>query len=137
MRGSLLGLVLAMSGPQLVLAGTEKQENHQYTKQFDVCMNKSGGVTSHMRECILEETDRQDALLQSTLNRIEAKSPPLQRSKIRKSHEARIKLSEKKCRKNYDRDVDVNGEGSLYLVEYNSCMLQTKIDSIAKLKERK
>lgn len=87
--------------------------------QYASCMDKSGGVTMNMIDCIVAETSRQDA----RLNRVYKKAmgtleSPERKKQLQTAQRAWIKFRDANCDFYYDPDG-----GSMARVSANQCML--------------
>ena len=106
----------------LVLACTALTASAQdaaLSPQFTSCMDKSGGITIGMIECIGAETSRQDA----RLNRVYKKAmgeleSPERKKQLQTAQRAWIKFRDANCAYYYDPDG-----GSMARVSANQCML--------------
>ena len=58
------------------------------TKQFSICMDKSGGVTSDMLDCIGAETKRQDARLNKAYKDVMASLTPARKKQLQEAQRA-------------------------------------------------
>jgi uncharacterized protein YecT (DUF1311 family) len=106
-----LGALVSMSAPCFA------QENG-LTKQYSDCMEKSGGVTVDMLDCIGEEYRRQDARLNAFYKAASAKLAPARRKPLLDAQRAWIQYRDLNCKFYADPDG-----GTLATVEANACML--------------
>ena len=98
---------------------TASAQDAALSPQFASCMDKSGGITIGMIECIGAETSRQDA----RLNRVYKKAmgeleSPERKKQLQTAQRAWIKFRDANCAYYYDPDG-----GSMARVSANQCML--------------
>nr|WP_041377816.1 lysozyme inhibitor LprI family protein [Polaromonas naphthalenivorans] len=98
------------------------------SKQHAACMDKSGGVTMGMIECITAENHRQDALLNKAYKALMAELPPPRKTQLQEAQRAWIKYRDANCAF-YD---DPDG-GTLARVNANSCMMAATADRAREL----
>jgi len=90
------------------------------SNQFSVCMDKSGGVTLYMLDCIGEETNRQDARLNKAYKEIMAQLSPARKKELRKAQRAWIKFRDANC--NFYADPD---GGTSATLNSNDCFMSS------------
>ena len=88
------------------------------SKQFNACMEKSGGVTQSMVECIGAETQRQDARLNKVYKALAANLSPERKKQLQEAQRAWIKFRDANCGFYYDPDG-----GSMARVSANDCVM--------------
>ncbi len=88
------------------------------SKQFNTCMDKSGGVTQSMVECIGAETQRQDARLNKVYKALAANLSPERKKQLQEAQRAWIKFRDANCGFYYDPDG-----GSMARVSANDCVM--------------
>ena len=88
------------------------------SKQHTACMDKTGGTTAGMIECITAETKRQDLRLNKAYKAVMADLSPERKKQLQESQRAWIKFRDANCGF-YD---DPDG-GSLARVSANDCMV--------------
>jgi uncharacterized protein YecT (DUF1311 family) len=98
------------------------------SKQYAACMDKSGGVTMGMIECITVENQRQDARLNKAYKTLMAELPPPRKAQLQDAQRAWIKYRDANC--NFYDDPD---GGTLARVNANSCMLTATADRAREL----
>jgi uncharacterized protein YecT (DUF1311 family) len=86
-----------------VTAGANAQANEcndgdlKFSKEYESCMDKSGGVTVDMRACIHKELERQDARLNRVYQRYSASVAPNVLKSLREAQRAWIQYRNKDC----------------------------------------
>lgn len=110
----LLSALVVASLPQAASAVEAGQ-----SKQFSTCMDKSGGVTLNMIECIVAENKTQDARLNKAYKALSAALPPARKSQLQEAQRAWIKFRDANC-SFYD---DPDG-GSIARVSANDCVMR-------------
>jgi uncharacterized protein YecT (DUF1311 family) len=89
------------------------------SKQFSNCMDKSGGVTLTMIECIVSENKLQDARLNKAYKGLLADLTPTRKSQLLEAQRAWIKFRDTNC-SFYD---DPEG-GSMARVSAHDCVMR-------------
>ena len=89
------------------------------SKQFSTCMDKSGGVTSSMIECIVTENKLQDARLNKAYKALGAELPPARKTQLLEAQRAWIKFRDANC--SFYNDPD---GGSMARVGANDCLMR-------------
>ena len=102
------------------------------SKQYATCMDKAGGTTFGMIECISTEGQRQDAQLNKAYKALMAELPPPRRAQLLEAQRAWIKYRDANCAFYYDPDG-----GTLARVNANSCMLTATADRAHELESFK
>ena len=108
--------VLAIAGVPHIVSAHETG----LRKQYAACMDKSGGVTMDMIECITAENQRQDARLNKAYKTLMAELSPERRKQLLEAQRAWIKYRDANC--SFYNDPD---GGTLARVNANDCMLTT------------
>lgn len=88
------------------------------SKQHAACMDKSGGTTMGMIECITTETQRQDARLNKAYKAVMADLSPARKKQLLEAQRAWLKFRDANCSFYDDRDG-----GTLARVNANDCMM--------------
>jgi len=88
------------------------------TKQFSICMDKSGGVTSDMLDCIGAETKRQDARLNKAYKDVMASLTPARKKQLQEAQRAWIKYRDANCTFYADPDG-----GTMATVSSHDCFM--------------
>ena len=88
------------------------------TKQYSVCMDKSGGVTSNMIDCIVDETNRQDVRLNKVYKAFMAELSAERRKQLQTAQRAWITYRDANCNFYFDPDG-----GTIARVNSNSCFM--------------
>lgn len=101
-------------------------------KQYAACMDKSGGRTMDMIECITAETQRQDARLNSAYKTVMAELASGRKKQLLEAQRAWIKFRDTNC-SFYD---DPDG-GTLARVNANGCMLTATAERARELESFK
>ena len=128
MRGFKLGLalVVALGAAPLASAQSQREIGRRYSQAYKACM-KDKVKTPEIRQCIWDEQNRQDVILNTTYRRLVSKLPPGGRSKLKSEQSAWIKYSKTKCENEYNKNADKYGEGTMYLIIFDYCNLDEKI----------
>jgi uncharacterized protein YecT (DUF1311 family) len=106
-------LAIVVSSPQGVQA-----QGAYFSKQFTECMNKSGGITSAMVECISAETQRQDQYLNKSYKALMATLSSARKEQLQEAQRAWIKFRDSNC----SFYLDPNG-GSMSRVSAGECVM--------------
>lgn len=88
------------------------------SKQFDACMDKSGGVTQGMVECMVAETKRHDARLNKAYKALMGSLNPERQKQLQEAQRAWLKFRDSNCAFYYDPDG-----GTLARVQANDCVM--------------
>jgi uncharacterized protein YecT (DUF1311 family) len=96
--------------------------------EFDKCVDKSGGVTTAMRDCAFAEEARQDRDLNAFYKQAMARRDAAGRQQLRTQERAWLKQTKKKC------DELLKGEGTVALLNFDDCWLETYDKRVAELK---
>ena len=108
----LLGLVLLISN-QLTWA-----DEVEFSKQYNNCMDNSGGVTVEMLDCIGAETKRQDIRLNNAYKNVIGLIPPQRQKQLQETQRSWIKYRDLNC----DFYADPNS-GTSATLNSSSCFL--------------
>ena len=87
----LLGLALVILN-QLTWA-----DEVEFSKQYNNCMDNSGGVTVEMLDCIAAETKRQDLRLNNAYKNVIGLLPPQRQKQLQETQRAWIKYRDLNC----------------------------------------
>jgi len=93
-------------------------QDNNLSKKFDACMDKSGGVTIDMIDCISAEIERQDVRLNKAYKTLMANQTPERKKQLQEAQRAWIKFRDLNC--NFYHDPD---GGSIARVNANSCLM--------------
>lgn len=115
MRTTTICFVLAIAAT-LPLMSTAQEAS--LSKQFDACMDKSGGVTQSMVECMVAETKRHDARLNKAYKALMGSLTPERQKQLQEAQRAWLKFRDTNCAFYYDPDG-----GTLARVEANDCVM--------------
>ena len=115
MKTALLQVALALAAAMPLVSHAQ---DSNLTKQFVACMDKSGGVTMDMIECIGAETQRQDARLNKAYKVLTGSVTPERKKQLQEAQRTWIKFRDANCGFYYDPDG-----GSLARVSANNCMM--------------
>ena len=96
-------------------------------KEYLACMDKAGGVTSDMLNCIGAEMKVQDAQLNENYKNLVTKISKTRKNELQEAQRAWIKFRELNC--NFYGD-----DGSIAQVAINSCFLDATMDRAKELK---
>ncbi len=102
------------------------------SKQYQVCMDKSGGVTAGMIDCIGAELQRQDAKLNTAYKSLMSSVSAARQTQLRDAQRAWIKYRDANCAFYFDPDG-----GTLARVQANDCMLTSTAARAAELERLK
>lgn len=112
-KSLLLSLVL------ICIAQFASADEIEYSSKFSDCMDKSGGVTIDMLDCINDELERQDARLNKVYKEVMALLSPERQKALREAQRAWIKYRDTNCNFYYDPEG-----GSLARIKGNACFLE-------------
>lgn len=113
LRLSPLALTLSLTLP----FATQAQDNN-LSKPFTTCMDKSGGVTQAMVECIAAETQWQDARLNKAYKTLMAHLTAERKKQLQAAQRAWLTFRDTNCGFYFDPDG-----GSLARVSANDCVM--------------
>ena len=88
------------------------------TKQFSVCMDKSNGVTSNMIDCLVAESNRQDARVNKTYKELMDQVSPQRKKQLEIAQGAWITFRDENCKFYYDPEG-----GTIATVNANDCFM--------------
>ena len=89
-----------------------------YSARYSTCMDRSGGVTYEMLDCINAEMKSQDAALNANYKVLTSQLTPSRRKQLLEAQRAWIRFRDSNCQFYADPDG-----GSLATIEANSCVL--------------
>lgn len=115
MKNSLLHITLAIAACSPL--GVQAQGS-DLSKQFSTCMDKAGGVTQDMVECIGAETQRQDLRLNKSYKALMAALSPERKKQLQEAQRAWIKFRDSNCSFYYDPDG-----GTMARINANDCVM--------------
>nr|WP_181375948.1 lysozyme inhibitor LprI family protein [Polaromonas sp. H8N]AWD72302.1 hypothetical protein pH8NP2_p028 [Polaromonas sp. H8N] len=115
-----MNILKRLSAALAIAAASHAAGAHEtgLSKQHAACMDKSGGTTMGMIECITAETQRQDARLNKAYKAVMAELSPERKKQLLEAQRAWIKFRDANCAF-YD---DPDG-GTLARVNANACMM--------------
>lgn len=99
------------------------------SREYAVCMEKSGGITADMLECLSAETKIQDAALNATYKRLMGKLEPEGQATVRQAQRAWIKERDEQC----DAAAAEYENGSMGPVAHASCYLMKEVERTIQL----
>lgn len=117
-----LGLVLLISN-QLTWA-----DEVEFSKQYDNCMENSGGVAVNMLDSITTETKRQDIRLNNAYKNVIGLIPPHRKQQLQETQRAWIKYRDLNC----DFYADPNS-GTSATLNSSSCFLDSTASRVKEL----
>jgi len=79
------------------VANIASADENGLTNRFSECMDKSGGVTLNMNECINEEFKIQDARLNKAYKEIISELSPARKKQLQEAQRAWIKYRDANC----------------------------------------
>ena len=118
----LLGLALVILN-QLTWA-----DEVEFSKQYNNCMDNSGGVTVEMLDCIGAETKRQDIRLNNAYKNVIGLIPPQRQKQLQETQRSWIKYRDLNC----DFYADPNS-GTSATLNSSSCFLDTTASRVKEL----
>lgn len=113
-KSFLLGLMIC-GVSQIVSA-----DDAELTRQFSFCMDKFGGVTVEMLDCIAAETQRQDLRLNKAYKDVMAELTPQRKKQLQEAQRAWLKYRDANC----DFYADPDG-GTMAAVSSSDCFMST------------
>jgi uncharacterized protein YecT (DUF1311 family) len=102
--------------------------DREFSKEFDTCMDKAGGVTPAMIDCISAELKRQDALLNENYRKLMASLSTKRKKTLQEAQRAWLKFRDTNCDFYYDPDG-----GTAARVDANECVLNATTDRAKEL----
>jgi uncharacterized protein YecT (DUF1311 family) len=121
-RTTLLGFSMLIFSPVLY-AG-----DNDLSWQYSNCMDRSGGVTVNMLDCIAAETDRQDTRLNNAYKRTMASLNATRKKQLQEVQRIWIRYRDANC----DFYADPNG-GTIATVNSNSCYMEATAERATEL----
>ena len=97
---------------------TATADDNGLSKQFSACMDKSGGVTADVLDCIGAETKRQDSRLNKVYKEVMAQLSPARNKELQAAQRAWIKFRDANC--NFYADPE---GGTMATVSSNDCFM--------------
>ena len=97
---------------------TATADDNGLSKQFSACMDKSGGVTADVLDCIGAETKRQDARRNKVQKEWMAQLSPARNKELQAAQRAWIKFRDANC--NFYADPE---GGTMATVSSNDCFM--------------
>jgi uncharacterized protein YecT (DUF1311 family) len=98
------------------------------SKQFSTCMDKSGGVTSTMIECMVTENKLQDSRLNKAYKALGTDLPPARKTQLLEAQRTWIKFRDANC--SFYNDPD---GGSSARVRANDCLMRATTERAREL----
>lgn len=126
-----LGVMLLGATP--LAAQSQSQIEKRYTRDYDQCMDASGGVTVEMMNCSGAEIDRQDARLNQAYVMVMHALTPSGKDVLRQSERLWIRQRDTRCA----HDASEDGDGTAGGLAYSSCILDETIKRIVFLEHYK
>jgi uncharacterized protein YecT (DUF1311 family) len=111
-KSFMLGLLL------FSLSHTASADDAHLTRHYSSCMDKAGGITANMLDCMGAETKRQDARLNQAYKDVMARLSPERKKQLQEAQRAWIKYRNANCRFYADPDG-----GSIAMVNSNDCFM--------------
>lgn len=130
MKTTTLSLAWALAAVTLPLAAQAQEA--RLTQQFSVCMDKSGGVTQSMVECIDAEIKRQDARLNKAYKALVADLNPERKKQLLEAQRAWLKFRDTNCNFYYDPEG-----GTIARVQAVDCMMTMTANRATELENLK
>jgi uncharacterized protein YecT (DUF1311 family) len=122
-NATVLGLALFLS-TEFVTA-----DDREMTQEYLTCLDKAGGVTVEMINCILAETKRQDGRLNDNYKKLISKLSTERKKELLEVQRAWIKFRDTNCRFYNDPAA-----GTSARVSANECVLNATADRAKELK---
>lgn len=88
------------------------------SKQFSACMERSGGATANMLDCIAAEAKLQDARLNTSYKEVIAQLSPARKKQLQDAQRAWLKYRDANC--NFYADPE---GGTMAAVSSNDCVM--------------
>lgn len=104
------------------------KEELEYSRQYELCMDRSGGATMPMVDCTWEENKRQDRKLNELYKKLMVSLPPEKQKELKQVQLAWIKYKDLNCDFYYDRY-----SGSSTHINASSCYLETTASRVKDL----
>ena len=103
-----------------------------FSKRYDICADKSEGVTVKLRECLGDEFERQDQELNRIYKALTPKLSPKNRQILLKSERAWIAYRDTTC------EFESSGEegGTFWYLIHGECRVRQTLYRIEDLKKR-
>lgn len=98
------------------------------TPQLSACLDKAGGVTSEVLDCIGAETKRQDARLNRAYRALMAQLPAGRQKPLQEAQRAWLRFRDANCQFVADPDG-----GTMAVVEANDCFMSSTAARAAEL----
>lgn len=117
-KGTLLAALSGMLLPLVTCQGAT------LTKEFNRCMDKSGGVTIEMHDCLDAEHGRQDRRLNMDYQALMAGMAPPEKIRLRQSERQWLTHRKSKCA----HAGDAHAGGTLQGIEIHSCFVNETAD---------
>lgn len=124
-----LGLFLSLALTAASAAQAQDGKGSTGRPSYGACLDKSGGVTAAMQDCMHEEYAYQDKRLNRAYQILLKRLPPAEREKLRNEERRWIAQRDEKC------VVDPEG-GTAQLVEAGDCRLVETIKRADELEAR-
>jgi uncharacterized protein YecT (DUF1311 family) len=102
--------------------------DREFSGEFGACMDKAGGVTPAMIDCISAELKRQDALLNENYRKLMASLSTKRKKPLQEAQRAWLKFRDTNCGFYYDPDG-----GTAARVDANECVLNATADRAKEL----
>jgi uncharacterized protein YecT (DUF1311 family) len=102
--------------------------DREFSKEFDACMDKAGGVTPAMIDCMSAELKRQDGLLNENYRKLMASLSAKRKQVLQEAQRAWLKFRDTNCDFYYDPDG-----GTAARVDANECLLNATTDRAKEL----
>jgi uncharacterized protein YecT (DUF1311 family) len=114
MLKKIIFLLLSIVGASQIAQANESN----LSKQFNGCMDKAGGVTTSMVECIVAETKLQDARLNKAYKNLTNTLDTTRKKELQDTQRLWIKYRDANCKFYYDPDG-----GSIVRVSSAGCFM--------------
>jgi uncharacterized protein YecT (DUF1311 family) len=116
----------------LLLGPAAFAEEDHLSKQFSSCMDKAGGVTASMIDCMSTETKQQDAKLNKAYKDVLSLLSPNRKRQLQEAQRLWIKYREANCKFYYDPEG-----GTMARVIANNCFMTATADRAKELENIK
>ena len=120
---------LAMAVALCLSTGPAAADDRNFTQEYLQCLDRSGGVTAEMINCILAETNRQDAKLNERYKKLILKLPKQRQTALVEAQRAWMRFRDANC--GFYNDPE---GGTVAQLIAHECFLKAVVDRAEELK---